>query len=113
MNYKVLQLPPSDYEILTFINISLVFHSEKNQKNEKLFAISETYGMDSLTIAFNSINQKLTVLNDFLDPYCSCRYYWSQKTIRDEMYEFYFPPSSIISSEKRLEVTESILKELE
>ena len=109
MNCKVLQLPLFDYEILTIINISLVFRSEKK---EKLFDISGIYGKDSLTTAFNSINQKLTVMNDFLDPYCSCRYYWSLKTIRDEMYEFSFLKSSLISSEKRLEVTESILKEL-
>jgi len=109
MNYKVLQLPLSDYEILTFINISLVSQSEKK---EKLFDISGIYGKDSLTTAYNSINQKLTVLNNFLNPYCYTKYYWSQKTIRDEMYEFSFLKSSLISSEKRLKVTESILKEI-
>lgn len=110
MKYKVLQLPFSDFEIINFINRSLVF---PNEKTDKLFKIEELYGENSLTITYNSINQKLTVLNDLLDPYCYTKYYFSLVTIRDEMYEFSFLKSPLISSEKRLSLTESILKELE
>jgi hypothetical protein len=110
MNYKILQLPYSDFEILNSINLSLVFPS---YKADKLFKIEELYDENSLTISYNSINQKLTVLNDLLDPYCYTKYYWSPRTIRDEMYEYSFLKSSLLSSEKRLRVTESILKELE